>query len=282
MIRTTHNSNRPDCQKETLSRANTHPVSAGKKPLLLYSAGGYLCLTVCLLILLSACSKQELEDYGSTLTSFRTYLPTQAGDISYYTLDSIVAAPFGVSMDTVRYYAKDSVGVPEITDQDTSYPVYRYLTAAAMPGAWAYQLTYRLVFTRHTAALIDQHNRRFIILTDPVRQDYSWEGNRYFSSDLNPGDFYYGWSYTYDLSTGDDLLTVHQIDQTNGNSGDFDPSLYQEKLFAQMSFKKNIGLFGQAVSHVTYQANQNNPGSFGYYEQESYGIRLIRLDQPPH
>lgn len=241
----------------------------------------FILIAICLALLLTACSKQHLEDFGSQFDSFKTYLPTKTGDISYYQLDSILAAPFGVSMDTIHYYAKDSVGDPEITPKDTTYPVYRYLTSTEMNHPWAYQLTYRLVFTEHTAALIDQHNRRFIILTDPVRQDYTWEGNRYFSSDLNPGDFYYDWNYSYDLGQGDDLLTVYQIDQTNGNPGPFDPSLYQETLFAQMAFKKNTGLFSQVVSHVTYQANQNNPNAFGYYEQDSYGAILNRLEQAP-
>jgi len=239
------------------------------------------CFIFACLIFLASCTKQDLEDYGGTLTPFTDYLPTKAGDISYYTLDSIVAAPFGTSMDTVHYYAKDSVSLPEMTAQDTTYRVYRYLTATSLQNPWTYQLTYRLVFTQHTAALIDEHNRRFIILTDPVRQDYSWEGNRYFSSDLNPGDFYYGWNYTYDMSNGKNLIIVHQTDQTNGNPGDFDPSLYQEKLFAEMRFTKDIGLNSQSVSHIIYQANQNNPNTFGYYEQDSYGIVITRLAKPP-
>lgn len=234
-----------------------------------------LCISV-----LSSCSKQTLDDYGKNLTPYQAYLPTQAGKVSFYNLDSIVAAPFGTAMDTVHYTAKDSTGEATIAGSDTTYAVYRYLTAGKNAGAnqpWTYQLTYRLVFSQHTAALIDEHNRRFIVLTDPVRQDYTWEGNRYFSSDLNPGDFYYGWTYKYDLNSDGNLLTVHQIDQTNGNPGDFDPALYQEKLFAEMVFKKGVGLSSQRVSHITYQANQNNPNSFGYYEQESYGVVISRI-----
>lgn len=242
-----------------------------------------ICISLLLLTSiwgLSSCSKADLEDYGKTLTPYSTYLPTETGSISYYHFDSIVAAPFGTAMDTVHYTAKDSIGVATIEGADTTYPVYRYLAEGAnavINASWSYLLTYRLVFSAHTAALIDEHNRRFIILTDPVKQDYSWEGNRYFSSELNPGDFYYGWQYTYDLSMEGNLLTVHQIDQTNGNPGDFDPSLYQEKLFAQMVFEKGVGLYSQQVSHITYQANQNNPSSFGYYEQDSYGVVISRI-----
>lgn len=239
------------------------------------------CTVFCLILLFSSCSKQDLEDYGSTLTSFKQFLPTGSGDITYYKLDSIVAAPFGVSMDTLHYFAKDSVGDPAATAKDTTFPVYRYLSQTGHTGSWSYQLTYRLVFTDHTAALIDEHNRRFIILTDPVRNDYSWEGNRYFSSDINPGDFYYGWKYTYILNDADNMLTVSQLDQTNGNPGAFDPSLYQQRLFAQMNFLKGQGIYSQRVIDITYQANQNNPNSFGYYEQDSYGTVLTRLDQAP-
>ena len=231
------------------------------------------------LLTLNSCSKSDTEDYGRTLTPYQQYLPVVAGQLNFYNLDSIVAAPFGTAMDTVHYTAKDSIGVATIDGSDTTYPVYRYLKPGANmtgTGNWSYQLTYRLIFSEHTASLISIHNQRFIILTDPVKQDYSWDGNRYFTSDLNPGDFYYGWQYTYDL-TGDGLLTVHQIDQTNGNPGAFDPSLYQEKLFAQLVFEKGIGLYSQQESHITYQANQNNPSAFGYYEQDSYGFILTRI-----
>ena len=233
------------------------------------------------LFFFSACSKQQLDNFSSRVTPLRAYLPISAGATSYYSLDSIIAAPFGQRLDTVHYLVKDVVGDPKLTDKDTVYPVLRYLSPLGDQPSWSYQLTYRLVFEQHTASLIDNENRRFIILTDPVRADYSWEGNRYFTSDLNPGDFYYGWQYTYSLDNTGELLHVHQIDQTNGNPGDFDPSLYQERLFAEMQFKKAVGLYSQAVTHITYQANQNNPGVFGYYEQDSYAVRLQRLNQAP-
>jgi hypothetical protein len=231
---------------------------------------------------LSGCSKSSLEDYAGTLTPYQQYLPVSAGQLSYYNLDSIVAAPFGAAMDTVHYTAKDSVGVATISEQDTTYPVYRYIKTGSNQtgaGGWSYQITYRLIISEHTASLVNNHNQRFIILTDPVKQDYSWDGNRYFTSELDPGDFYYGWAYTYDLSVAD-FLTVHQTDQTNGNPGDFDQSLYQEKLFADIVFEKAVGLYSQQESHITYQANQNNPSSFGYYEQDSYGFILTRIANP--
>ena len=249
-----------------------------KKGTVLYQRSvKHLLSGIFFLLLFTGCSKQQLDDYSQRVVSFRTYLPTKSGDIHYYTLDSIVPAAFGASLDTIHYFIKDSIGDPSIHNKDTSYPVYRYQTQLSLKNPWQYQMTYSLVFSPHTAALIDEHSRRFIILTDPVRQDYSWEGNRYFSSDLNLGDFYYGWAYSYDLNAGDNLLTVHQTDQTNGNPGDFDPSLYQERSFAEMQFTQEVGLNRQEVLHITYQANQNNPSVFGYYEQDSYGIILQRI-----
>src|SRR5690606_13893812 len=132
------------------------------------------------------------------------------------------------------------------------------------------------MYSPHQVTKIDNHGRRCILLTNPIRDAYSWEGNRAFTSDLNPGDFYYGWQYTYELS-GSDILTIHQIDQTNGNPGDFDPSLYQERLYAYMEFQKGVGLVSQQELHITYQANQNNPNAFGYYEQDSYAITVSRI-----
>ncbi|HTN36989.1 MAG TPA: hypothetical protein VL053_07925 [Arachidicoccus sp.] len=249
----------------------------------------YLSLTA-FFLLTASCNKTEMENYGATIQPYQNYLSLQPGELSYYRLDSTVVAPFGASLLLHRYLVKDSVGKMTITDTDTSFSVYRFMTDTLLQQPWVYSSTYRMILRKNTAERIDEQNRRFIILASPVKEDYNWEGNRYFSSDINPGDFYYGWVYTYhmdsDLSAvkstigATDLLSVDQVDITNGNPGDFDPSLFQEIIYAREVYGRAVGLVQKTVTHITYQANQSNPNAFGYYQQESFRFQLTRIKSP--
>lgn len=252
-------------------------------------------MLISLVITAISCSKNSKEDYGSLFPSYRQFLPMEAGMISYYQLDSTVVAPFGAALLNHSYFVKDSVGEATMTASDTTFPVYRYLVDSLQyrlkQQTWSYAYTYRIILKDKTAERIDEQNRRFIILTDPVKEGYSWDGNRYFSTeaDINANDPYYGWAYTYhqgdtDMSLNatltDGAITVEEADVTEGNQGPFDPGAYQRKKRAYEIYSRD-GLVVREVSYITYQANANNPTSFGSYTDDSFGFKLTHLTAAP-
>lgn len=229
-------------------------------------------------LLMQGCSKNEKENYTLPATSeYHYYLPLMQGQLQYYRLDSTVTAPFGTRLITSSHLAKDSVGQPSIDGQDTTYPVYRYLSDTLGQSPWSYLYTYRWVLRPQTVERIDDQNRRFIILANPVKEGTSWEGNRYFTSQKDQNDPYYGWEYSY--LPGPDQVRINQINVVNGNNGTFDPKnhpgSFQQQKKAFVIFDKQ-GLKEKEISFITYQPNSSNPNAFGAYETGSYGVHLSR------
>lgn len=238
----------------------------------------FICAT-CLMI--ASCSKNETENYSLLpANEYHHYLLVKQGQLQYYRLDSTVTAPFGSRLILHSYSAKDSIGEPSIEGKDTIYPVYRYLNDTLRKGAWSYLYTYRWVLKANTVERIDDKNRRFIVLANPVKDGATWEGNRYFTSDLDQNDPFYGWEYTCILGTNQ--VRIDQKDIVNGNNGVFDPDgnpgSFQQQIKA-FEVYDNQGLLEKELSFITYQPNSNTPGAFGFYDTDSYGVHLTR-EQP--
>lgn len=228
-----------------------------------------------------SCTKDKEDNF--TVASCKDYLPMQAGTVQLYRLDSIVPVAFGVRLDTSYYLAKDSVTLQTLDAAgDTVFFVDRFVTDTLQSQLWTLATTYQIVYTKNTVDLIQADGKRFIKLTTPVRDGYSWDGNQYIlagsgSSDSNYA--YYGWNYMYD-SVGQPYTTQYAsysqtaIVQEINDMPAFDPTTYNSGKFAQEVYAKGTGLISQDVFFYIYQPPTSSAGN---YDLRSFGIRLTRL-----
>jgi len=230
-----------------------------------------------------SCTKDKEDNFA--LTSYKDYLPMQAGDVQLYRMDSTVPTAFGAQFVVKNYLAKDSVTLQTLdATGDTVFFVDRFVTDTLQSQPWTLATTYQIVYTKNTVDLIQADGKRFIKLTTPVRDGYSWDGNQYFISADNSGssdpDYaYYDWNYTYD-SVGQSYTTQYAsyaqtaIVREINSLPAFDPNNYNSGKFAQEVYANGVGLIEQNILYYNYQP----PTSVGAgYDLSSFGIKLTRL-----
>lgn len=230
-----------------------------------------------LVLILFSCKKEsahfEPED-------FREYMPLQVGNYIDYNLDSTVFLVFGTVRETHSYLAREVV---EDSIQDNSlrksYKVTRYLRKNETE-AWVPSITYLITPTGRTVEVME-NNLRYIKLAFPIKNGFSWKGNKYidtYSTDLGL-NYMEDWDYTYDsvgspLTIGsasfDNTLKVFAQDEFLGQDPSIPGTLYAEQTLAQEKYARGVGLIYREFLHWEYQGNQ--PGREAYFE--GYGIKM--------
>jgi hypothetical protein len=228
-------------------------------------------------------------NFGSNYQDCKQFVPMQVGATQLYRLDSISPTAFGAALVTRSYLIEDSVGRQTLDAVgDTTFEVYRFITDTLQMQPWSFLLTYRVVYTPKTVDFIqDDNTLRFIKLTYPVENGFSWDGNRYFAPDNGTAaDTYYpyeGWNYQYDSvgmpfttiygATFPNTITVNEVNSKLGNTGDFNSSLYQEVKYSEAVYAQNVGLVYQNTLFYIYQPS----GSAQGFDPSSFGIIITRL-----
>lgn len=236
----------------------------------------YFGLALLIITLFIACTKQN-ELYSTA--SISDYFSLQVGKYITYDLDSTVYINFG-QKDTVRkYQVKDSVET-KITDNlgRPALRIVRYIRKNS-GQQWIASNTFMAIATSTSIELVE-NNLRFIKLVSPVKQEYTWKGNKYIDTySLNSLTKYLDdWDYTYDsldapiTLRGIVLTNTIKVNQRNEFLGQ-DPKLpstqYAEKNYSIEKYAKNIGLVYKEYLHWEYQGTQS--GSPGY---TGYGVKL--------
>lgn len=232
----------------------------------------YFGLALLLIILLTACNKQN-ELY--TTAPLSDYFPLQVGKYITYNLDSTVFIHFGTKDTIIKYQVKDSIET-KITDNlgRPSYRIVRYLRKDPSQ-AWSASNTFMATPTPNTIEFIE-NNLRFVKLILPIKENNTWNGNQYLTSDPYPAfafanDFMAGWVYTYQqinapLTVGtynlNNTLTVTEIDYSFGNP-QIAGTQYAERTYSIEKYAKTIGLVYKEFLHWEYQANTNSYKGFG-------------------
>ena len=221
-----------------------------------------ISLLILITIVLISCEKRT-ESYPSD--EIDQYYSMQIGKFIQYRLDSMKFTDFGVTDTTVYYQAKDVVE-EAFTDNSgrPGWKVVRYLRDTLGIKPWQPAMTYIVTPTRESLEIVED-NFRFEKMKLPVKDGYSWKGNKYISvnsSDPNWNyDFLFDWDYTYE-STGlpfpvfngemiQNTVTINQVDETLGNPAD-DKS-YSERTFGKEVYAKEVGLIYREFMHYTYQ-----------------------------
>ncbi|HPG12870.1 MAG TPA: hypothetical protein PLU37_15160 [Chitinophagaceae bacterium] len=233
-----------------------------------------------------SCNEKEVF----TSEAIESYIPLQQGKYIVFRLDSLVFTNFGRTIETHRYQEMHEVDTL-ITDNlgRPSYRIFVYQRDSLGTTPWVPVSTYFITPLGNQFEKVE-NNLRFISMHLPLRDGYSWKGNKYlptnpygtlynFSNDDNMGD----WDYYYDGDPGSfsyngmnytDVYSVEQADE-NYNVPISDPNAYAARSRSIERFSKDIGLVQREYEMWEYQPNPGGPGG-PYYT--GFGITMWMID----
>jgi hypothetical protein len=235
-----------------------------------------------IIVLLFASCKKSMDNFTSEPLS--DYYPMQVGKYITYNLDSTLYIHFGQKDTVIHYQAQDRVDA-QITDNlgRTAYRILRFIRQDTSQ-AWAPNNTFMVIPTGNTIEYVE-NNLRFLKLSLPIKQDFSWKGNSFIDTYSTLSDVRYldDWDYIYD-SIGqpltinniniDSTLTLDERDEFLGQDPSIQGTQYAEKTYSIEKYGKGIGLIYREFLHWEYQGPQNStPGYFA-----GYGIKMSIID----
>lgn len=220
----------------------------------------------------------------------KDYMLITPGKYITYRLDSLVYTNFGRDIEIHRYQVRDQVDAL-VTDNlgRPSYRVFRSIRDSAGTLPWQPSGTYMITPLTDQVEVIED-NFRFIKLHMPVKDGFSWKGNKYlpnepydpnytFSNDISIQD----WDYYYDGSSSsfshrgnnyDNVYTVEEVDESF-NVPITIPTSYATKSRSVEKYSKNIGLVYREYTLWDYQPNTGGSGG-PYYT--GFGITMWMID----
>lgn len=227
-------------------------------------------------VLFCSSCKKETEELQPG--SVEDYFPLTEGKYIVYDLDSILFTDFGQAQKTFSYEVKDEVDVG-FTDNAgrEAYRIVRYIRQQETEP-WKAHQTFMAVPTVNSLEYVE-NNMRYIKLSLPVRNGFSWKGNAYLDTHTPEQDLSYlnNWNYTYDsvglpFAVGDqrfmNTIKVLERDEFLGQDPSIPGTPYAEKNFSMARYAKDIGLVYREFMHWEYQGAK--PGRPAYYT--GYGI----------
>ena len=242
---------------------------------------------------LFSCNKKE--EYATDKLS--DYIPLTPGKYITYRLDSMVFTGFGKVIEIHKYQVKhvidalitDNIGIP-------SYRVYVYIRDSAGLQPWQPAgNTYFITPLADQMELIE-NNLRFIKIHAPVKDDFSWKGNKYLPSnnvcggtycptynfsnddDIQDWDYYYDGnptSFSYRNINYTDVQTVEQIDESLNIPVTL-PNSFGYKSRALEKYSKNIGLVYREYTLYEYQPDPNAGGP--NYSYRGFGVTMWMIE----
>jgi hypothetical protein len=240
---------------------------------------GLLLTIVCIS---SGCEKSESL---TTAGQASDYYPLQTGHRITYRLDSTVYIALNTIRATRSYIVQDRVEA-ETKDNlgQKAFVVRRWIRSNTDTTQWTGNAAYLVVPLRQSIEIIDD-NLRYIRIQQPLRNDFAWKGHRYINTLTDPHLQYLDdWTFTYAKTgqpfmagtrTFNETVTVNQRDEVINNPND------KTKLFSVSRsvevYAKGVGLIYRDFLHETWQP-PNASSASGYFESNSYGIRLTYLN----
>jgi len=226
---------------------------------------------------LTACTKQN-EIF--TTAPLADYFPLKVGKFISYRLDSTVYINFGQKDTVITYQVKDTVET-QITDNlgRPAFRIVRYFRKNSTQP-WVANNTFMAIASGNTMEFVE-NNLRFQKLQLPIKDGYSWKGNKYIDAySLNSSVKYLDdWNYMYDsvnvpLTINGfnfpSTLKVEQRDEFLGQDPKIPNTQYAERNYSVEKYAKNTGLVYKEFLHWEYQGTQ--PGRQAFYS--GYGVKL--------
>jgi len=237
---------------------------------------------------LFSCKTEKEEFITDNISDY--YLKLNPGKYITYRLDSLVFTNFGRTIVTRRYQVKDQVDAL-ITDNlgRPSYRVFRFRRDSLGTTPWQPAGTYFVTPLANQVEMIED-NLRFIKLHMPVKDGFTWKGNKYFPTEpyepnyifsndfaMQDWDFYYdgtSTSFSYRGNNYAEVQTVEQIDESL-NVPITSANQYALKSRSVEKYAKNIGLVYREYELWDYQPNSSGSGGPFY---TGFGIRMWMID----
>ena len=224
-----------------------------------------------MILLLISCTK---ENANFSIEPVTDYFPLEVGKNITYDLDSTIFTNFGQNK-TIRHYQAQYRISAAITDNlgRPGFTIDRYLRKDSTQQ-WTIDNVFTVMATGKSIELI-QDNLRFIKLTSPVKDGYSWLGNSYLPEDpyrsyqFANAAFMEDWNYTYeDVSSPATIgpldfkntITVFELSDSTGNP---QTTQYAEKTYSIEKYAKDVGLIYKEFIHWEYQATDETYKGFG-------------------
>jgi hypothetical protein len=245
------------------------------------------------IILSSLFSCNEKEEFVTDkLTDYFILTP---GKYITYRLDSMVFTGFGRITEIHKYQVKhvidalitDNIGRP-------SYRVFVYIRDSAGTQPWVPAgNTYFITALADQVELVE-NNFRFIKIHAPVKDAFTWKGNKYLPTDTCGGpycplykfsndDEMQNWDYYYDGNSSSfsyrginysNVISVEQADESF-NVPIIVPTSYAARTKSVEKYSKDIGLVYREHELWEYQPNTGNPA--GPYKT-GFGITMWMID----
>ena len=225
-----------------------------------------------------ACQK---ESVSFKTEKIKDYYPLKVGKYINYRLDSTVYLNLGTKKEVRSYLIQDKIDAI-ITDNlgRPSYKIKRTIRSTTDTTKWKDLMSFLVTFDSTRLELV-QDNQRYLKMVEPISNGFNWKGNSYINTAGIPSMQYLAdWKYTYENVrrpftvngiSYTETVTVNQRNDTSGNAND--KKSYFEINYSKEVYSKSIGLIFKDFLHEAWQPpNASSPG--GYYESNSYGVRL--------
>ena len=235
-----------------------------------------------IIFLLIACKK---ESAVFKTEKIKDYYPLKVGKYINYKLDSTVYLSLGTKKEVLSYLVQDKID-SIITDNlgRPSYKIKRTIRSNTDTTKWKDLMSYLVTFDSTRLELV-QDNQRYLKMVEPISNGFNWKGNSFINTAGIPSIQYLAdWKYTYEnvrrpFSVNGisytETVTVNQRNDTSGTATN--KKSYFEINYSKEVYSKSIGLIFKEFLHEAWQPpNASSPG--GYYEANSYGIRLTIID----
>jgi hypothetical protein len=239
-----------------------------------------------------SCNEKEVF----TTEKISDYQPLASGKYITYRLDSLVFTNFGRATEIHKYQVKHVIDA-QISDNlgRPGYRVYRYIRDSVNITSWTPAQPWVISGSYFITPLSDQlevveNNLRFIKLHLPIKDGFSWKGNRYLptdpymsmydfnnDNDIQDWDFYYDGTPSSFSYRNINYAEVQSVEEQNEA---FNVPITNTGAFASKSrsvekYSKNIGLVYREYELWEYQPNQGGPG--GPYKT-GFGITMWMID----
>ena len=240
-----------------------------------------LLKTGCLVLLsaftfLTGC-KKETEIIAMEPVS--AYSLSGPGKYIIYRVDSTVVVSFGTSLRVNSYNEKHEAD--KLTTDNMGRPalrVFRYQRDTANTKPWAPVGSYFITALDKTVEVVE-NNLRYVKLALPLREGFSWQGNRFLPGKLYGGVYDFSidngmdaWDFTYGEVDGETIVrgkpyqytvTVKQADDVTNFPLTTDS--YGSKIYSKEVYAKGLGLIYQELAMLEYQAPPvDRPGYRGF------------------
>ena len=247
-----------------------------------HSAYQYL-FSIILALLLFAC-KKEMDTIKAE--KIQDYIPLKIGNAITYKVDSTVFTNLGTIKTTRSYIMRDRVD-SVITDNlgRPSFKIRRSTRSSIDTTKWDETYSYLITFDSTKQRLESiENNLRFIKLASPVITGVQWNGTSFINTSGVPELQYLAdWRFTYEnvrrpFSVNGisytETITVNQKNDSIGTPSN--KNFYSEVTRSREVYAKSIGLIFKEFLYEAWQP-ANGSSAAGYYEPNSYGIKLTIL-----